>query len=362
MPASTSALSSDASCIVRDAARCRLGMPGMHPARSASSFRRQDTGEGTDGGRVRAYGAKVSGAAAPLPLPLPPPSSDDDTGGSSSSLNRWWIRNAMAGARWLIEPGGGSLAPPESEAEDPDAPRFRPRATAPSTRFLSWRILTSSCVPLFCAIRWCIPRSRADVAPKASQKSPPSPSPVPSPPRTHASTARPASLPATTSGVIIAETGTLSATSSFFRSLTVLTWHPIDRSYISRSAGRSTAPHRASAPPLPLPAAPASRALSGPPPREDDPADPPAPSPGGSGPLPDPPGPLPAPRPPGAGASYMRTGAFRVPSVASPLTTHKDEWTAIPADLAAHRLSPTRRDLSAPGPPDGALGPFIMSR
>ena len=52
-PASTSAVSSYASCMVLAATFCKAGMPGMHPASIASSFRFQHMGEHTDDGKVR---------------------------------------------------------------------------------------------------------------------------------------------------------------------------------------------------------------------------------------------------------------------------------------------------------------------
>jgi hypothetical protein len=54
--------------------------------------------------------------------------------------------------------------------------------------------------------------------------------------RTHANIARPASLDAIRSGVTIEATGTDSAASSAFTSRTVLTWHPMVRSYMTLSA------------------------------------------------------------------------------------------------------------------------------
>ena len=64
------------------------------------------------------------------------------------------------------------------------------------------------------------------------------------------------------------------------------------------------------------------------------------------------------PRPPpsdgsGRGASKTSTGALRVPSVASPLTTHTAEWTDIFASFVAHLRNRTRRLFREGAPPSG---------
>mmetsp|Transcript_12256 Transcript_12256/g.25892 ORF Transcript_12256/g.25892 Transcript_12256/m.25892 type:complete len:203 (+) Transcript_12256:2584-3192(+) len=104
-PASINAINSVESCIVRAATFCNNGIPGMHPASRASSFRFQQIGRQIDVGKVLAYGAKVPGAPTGTSgLSRGKSRVEEATEGFPSFANRWWMRNAKNGARYEIEP------------------------------------------------------------------------------------------------------------------------------------------------------------------------------------------------------------------------------------------------------------------
>mmetsp|Transcript_21039 Transcript_21039/g.60033 ORF Transcript_21039/g.60033 Transcript_21039/m.60033 type:complete len:257 (+) Transcript_21039:3527-4297(+) len=159
--------------------------------------------------------------------------------------------------------------------------------------------------------------------------------------------ARPASLPATTSGVMNADLGTVMSTSSLRISLTARIWHPMVRSYNARSATPSTRPTRPDWPKMAPSAAGAGRecrcpvacAAAEPFMRPADDADADAAAPDAA-----------------VVEAKLHMGAFLVPSVASPLTTHTDGCTTISVSSLIHSRKAARRWESACAPPPAMAG------